>query len=123
MITKNEIFSNVDNHLKWLVNRTIFLTVHGSIAYGLNSPESDIDVRGIAIPELSYLFGFNKNFEQYITSKPTDCTIFNIQKFFTLTSQGNPNTLELLFVDPEHHIYVDDLFFSETNLHSSINLS
>lgn len=104
-----KLFNNLNKDIEWIKRKTVFLTVHGSIAYGLNTPESDIDVRGVCCTPKEYLLGFNKNFDQYITSDPIDCTIFNIQKFFNLTSQGNPNTLELLFVDPEHHIYVDDL--------------
>lgn len=105
----NKIFSNIDKDIGWIKNKTMFLTIHGSIAYGLNTPESDIDVRGICSVPKEYLFGFNKKFDQYITLEPIDCTIFNIKKFFNLTSQGNPNTLELLFTEPEHHIYVDSL--------------
>jgi predicted nucleotidyltransferase len=104
----DNIFSNIPPHLNWLKEKTIFLTIHGSIAYGLNTPESDIDVRGICSVPKEYLFGFNKNFNEYIKSDP-DCTIFNIRKFFNLTSAGNPNSLELLFVDPEHHIQVSSL--------------
>lgn len=105
---KSQIFGKLNKDIEWLKNNTIFLTIHGSIAYGLNTPESDIDVRGITIPTKEYFTGFNKKFNEYIISDP-DCTIFNIVKFFNLSSQGNPNTLELLFVDPEHHIYVDAL--------------
>lgn len=107
---KKQIFSNLNTDISWLPNKTIFLTVHGSIAYGLNTPESDIDVRGVCTVPKEYLLGFNKNFNEYITGAPlTDCTIFNIVKFFHLTSQGNPNTLELLFTEEEDHLFVSDL--------------
>ena len=103
-----QLFFNLNNDIAWLPNHTIFLTIHGSIAYGLNTPESDTDVRGVCTTPKEYLFGFNKNFDEFTKNDP-DCTIFNIKKFFKLTSAGNPNTLELLFVDPEHHILVSDL--------------
>src|ERR1019366_8626225 len=103
-----QIYSSLNKDLSWIEKHTIFLTIHGSIAYGLNTPESDIDLRGFCTTPKEYLLGFNKNFEQYITKEP-DCTIFNIKKFFALTCQNNPNTLELLFVEPEHHIFVNEI--------------
>ncbi len=48
----------------WLPEHTVFLTKHGSHAYGTNTPSSDLDLRGIAIPPKEYLLGFNKSFEQ-----------------------------------------------------------
>ena len=108
-MNKEEIFSNVNKDIKWIKDKTIFLTIHGSIAYGLNTPESDVDVRGVTCVPKEYLLGFNKNFDEYITTNSIDCTVFSLKKFFNLTSQGNPNTLELLFTEPEHHIYVDKL--------------
>lgn len=46
-------------------NRTIFLTVSGSHAYGMARPESDIDVRGICIPPKKYFLGTFSKFEQF----------------------------------------------------------
>lgn len=89
-----------DSNLEWLARNTIFICVHGSNAYGCNTPESDIDIRGIAIPPKDYLFGFTKNFEQ-ATFKSNDVTIFGLKKFFQLAAAGNPNVLELLFVDKD----------------------
>ena len=112
-MSKHEVLDTIIKngpHLSWMEKNTIFLTVHGSIAYGLNTPESDIDVRGVCIPPKEYLHGFNKTFDQAILEAPhPDCTIFSLKKFFSLTSANNPNTLELLFVEPEDHIYVGDI--------------
>jgi predicted nucleotidyltransferase len=107
--SKNEIYANVNKDIEWIRNRTLFLTIHGSHAYGLATPTSDIDVRGIAIPPAEYFLGFNKTFDNLIASDPYDMQIFNLVKFFALTSQGNPNTLELLFTEEEDHILVSDL--------------
>jgi hypothetical protein len=108
MITKEELFSKLNSDLKWIADKTIFLTVSGSISYGLNTPESDVDLRGVCSIPQEYLLGFNKHFDQWEINNP-DCTIFNIKKFFSLCSQGNPNCLELLFTEPEDHLYVSDL--------------
>jgi hypothetical protein len=36
------------SQLPWLKSRTIFLCLSGSHAYGTATPESDVDLRGIA---------------------------------------------------------------------------
>ena len=45
---------------------TIFLTIAGSKAYGTDIPESDTDIRGVAVPkDKSYYIGMGlKKFEQ-----------------------------------------------------------
>ncbi len=105
---KNDLFKDLNKDIEWLKKRTIFLTIHGSIAYGLNTPESDIDLRGVCIPEKQYFIGFNKKFEQFIKNDP-DGTIFDIKKFFNLAVQNNPNCLEIIYTDPEFHIIKTEL--------------
>jgi predicted nucleotidyltransferase len=96
------------SNLKWLEDNTIFLCVHGSNAYGTNTPESDIDIRGIVIPPKEYYFGFNNNFEQ-AQFKDSDITIFGLTKFFQLAANANPNVLELLFVGDDEIIKTSSL--------------
>ena len=85
------------NPQTWLKDRTIFRCLSGSHAYGLNTPESDEDIRGVCIPPLEYFFNLNE-FEQYVQTKVEDITIFGIKKFFKLALDCNPNILELLFM-------------------------
>ena len=46
-----------------LAEHTILLVLHGSHAYGMARPESDVDLRGIAIPPPEYFHGYLKHFE------------------------------------------------------------
>lgn len=92
-------------NLAWLPTRTIYITRHGSHAYGLNTPESDLDLRGIAIPPKEYFLGFLKRFEQ-AESKDPDLTIHDIRKFFALAADCNPNIIEMLWSDEEDHLLV-----------------
>ncbi len=102
-------WSSYTGNLKWLQANTVFLTVHGSHAYGTSTPESDLDIRGCVVPPREYNLGFLNNFEQ-ATQKDPDFVIFAAQKFVSLAADNNPNVLELLFV-PEHcHIQVSPEF-------------
>lgn len=107
--TKTEIYAKVNSDIEWIRNNTIFLTIHGSHCYGLATPQSDIDIRGITIPPNNYFHGFNQHFDNLIASSPYDIQVFNIMKFFALTVQGNPNSIEIIFTDEEDHLFINDL--------------
>lgn len=95
-------------NLTWLPARTILLTRHGSHAYGLATPTSDLDVKGVAVPPRAYLLGFLKRFEQAEVKDP-DTVVFELRKFVQLAADANPNVLEVLFTDPEDHLGVAPL--------------
>jgi predicted nucleotidyltransferase len=94
-------------HLSWIRDNTIFFTLSGSRAYGLETESSDWDYRGVCIPSKEYFLGFNSGFEQAEIKEP-DTTIFEITKFFNLLSMGNPNCIDILFTDPSDHIIVSE---------------
>lgn len=78
----------------------IFMTLAGSHMYGMNTPESDIDKRGVCVPPKEVLLGFAKNFEQQDYSNE-DTVVYGLKKFMKLASDCNPNIIELLFVPEE----------------------
>jgi len=93
---------------KYLEN-IIFLCLGGSHAYGLNTPNSDIDIRGVCFPPYDNLTGcgflhdkaepyviFGENGFEQITETNTDTTIYSIHKLFKLLYNCNPNTIEML---------------------------
>lgn len=91
-------WDNYPGNLEWLQTNTIYLTRHGSHAYGTNIETSDEDWRGVAIPPVESLLGTLHKFEQAETKVP-DITIFSLSKFINLATQCNPNVIEILFVD------------------------
>lgn len=109
-------------NLDWLKDRTIYMSVHGSMAYGTNLPTSDVDIRGVCVAPKEYYLGYDKNFEQAIQNNP-DITIFELRKFIKLASNCNPNVLEVLYTDESDHLikshlgqkllYIRDLFISK----------
>jgi uncharacterized protein len=97
-------------HLDWIQDRTVLLVRHGSHAYGTNIATSDEDFKGVCIPTLKYFFGTMHRFEQAELKAPDpDAVIYDIRKFFNLAAANNPSIIEVLFVDPSDHLYVNDL--------------
>lgn len=97
-------FLNSDEHLG---KHVILLGLSGSYSYGTNNENSDIDVRGVTLNRKSDLIGLTA-YEQYVDVH-TDTTIYSFNKMVSLLSNCNPNTLELLGLNPEHYLYLNDI--------------
>lgn len=69
----------------------------GSHMYGTNTPESDLDTRGVFIPSKEYFFGFLNRTEQY-EDKKEDIVFYELRKFLYLALQNNPTIIEFLFI-------------------------
>lgn len=93
---------------------TQYETMMGSIAYGVSSDESDIDIYGFCIPPRKMTFphlageidGFGrqkKRFDQFqqhhvvFEKKNYDLSIYSIVKYFSLCMENNPNMIDSLF--------------------------
>src|SRR5260221_10384686 len=112
--------------------RTILLVTHGSHAYCLSPPESDLDVKGVCVPLSQYFFGFLNNFEQseQMVAKGNDCdkVVYSLRKFAHLAANANPNIIEVLYVADEDVLKEDefglqlrearDLFLSKKAKHT-----
>jgi len=102
---------------KWLPQNIHYEVIMGSVAYGVSSDTSDMDVYGFAIPPKEDLFphlrgeiqGFGQQkqrFEQYQehhlmdkdAKQEYDFSIYSIVKFFHLCMENNPNMVDSLFV-------------------------
>ncbi|MFZ5480755.1 MAG: DNA polymerase beta superfamily protein [Myxococcota bacterium] len=88
--------------------RTILLAVGGSRAYGIHRPDSDTDVKGVAIPPAVYFHGVWSRFEQSGDVAvfadlvgPCEGVVFDIRKFLALAAECNPNILDVLFCRDE----------------------
>lgn len=92
-------------NLPWLDERTIYLTRHGSHAYGTSLPTSDLDIKGVAIAPREHYLGFSMVWEQ-AESKEPDAVIYEVRKFFRLAAECNPSIIEVLWTDPSDHLKV-----------------
>lgn len=121
---------------------THFVVIAGSHAYGTNTPESDLDIKGWAIPPVEIALSYVQNFEQNDTKAPlenhafvadikaylhgtnttcvvdpVDSTIYNLKKFMALAADCNPNIIDLLFTRQSEIIYCD--FYGEEILEAA----
>lgn len=98
----------------WLPDNLCYETMMGSVAYGVSSDTSDMDVYGICMPPKDVVFphlageiyGFGtqiKRFESWqehhvaALDKSWDFQILGIVKFFQLAMENNPNIIDSLF--------------------------
>jgi len=84
-------------------NSTImFRAITGSTSYGLNTKDSDVDYKTIYIQSNDDILS-NKYIPQ-IDISPDDVA-YELRRFLELVSVGNPNVLELLWLDDEFILY------------------
>lgn len=104
----------------WLSSNIHYETQMGSVAYGVSSDTSDMDIYGFCIPRKDMVFphlagkieGFGRHksrFEQWQEHHVVDATamnghgrshdfaIFSIVKYFSLAMDNNPNMVDSLF--------------------------
>jgi uncharacterized protein len=98
----------------WLLQSLCYETMMGSVAYGVSSDTSDVDVYGICSPPKQVvfphlageIFGFGTQIKRFETwqqhriaalDKQWDFLIFGIVKFAQLAMENNPNVVEALF--------------------------
>lgn len=101
--------------------RTILLGIVGSHAYGLNTPTSDTDIKGVCIAPPDYYYSSLKTFEQKdngwadphdppsgrfpILVGVEDCTIYEMKKFIKLAADNNPSILEMLWLKGYEYLH------------------
>lgn len=97
-------------------HQTILLAFRGSVAHGTYEPNTepnsidDIDLMGVAVPDLSHYFGL----EQYgsrgtkeIVRDPWDIVLYEARKAIGLLAKANPNVLSMLWLPDNLYIHVE----------------
>ncbi len=76
-------------------NIIVFDCISGSNAYGLATPTSDVDIKGVFIlPEAEY---FGLNYIEQVNNETNDIVYYELRRFIELLAKSNPNILELLY--------------------------
>jgi predicted nucleotidyltransferase len=120
-------------HIKdWITKNIVYIVLSGSRAYKTHTPESDYDYKGACIALLDYYLGLNR-FEQsdsketiefvkpYLGNFPPDddVVIYNLNKMISLVADGNPNMIEMMFVEPEDIVYKHPIMDHFINIRKS----
>jgi uncharacterized protein len=111
---------------KFLADNTHYLTVMGSVAYGVSNDMSDMDVYGFCMPPKELVFphlggeipGFGRQTqrfevwqEHHIKSdeKEYDFAVYSIVKYFQLCMENNPNMVDSLFTARRLVLHMTDV--------------
>lgn len=85
----------------------IFEAIVGSKAYGLDTPTSDTDIRGVfVLPKEEY---YSLEYTPQVSNATNDIVYYELKRFIELLGKNNPNILELLNVPAECVLYSDEL--------------
>lgn len=86
----------------------IFECISGSRAYGLATPNSDTDIRGVFIlPKEQF---YSLNYIGQINNETNDIAYYELRKFIELCSKNNPNIVEMLNIPEDCILYKHSLF-------------
>lgn len=74
----------------------MFEAITGSKAYGLDTPASDTDIRGVYVlpKDLFYSLGY----PEQVSNETNDIVYYELRRFMELLSGNNPNIMEMLNV-------------------------
>lgn len=89
-------------------NLIIFEGISGSKAYGLDTPESDTDIKGVFILPEDLYFGFE--YTGQVNNATNDIVYFELRKFLDLLLKNNPNCMEMLNLPEECILYKNELY-------------
>jgi hypothetical protein len=85
----------------------LFKARSGSHAYGMATPESDMDIRGVfAAGRLNVVTQFFR-VEQVESKVPDDLVLWELSRYVKLVCDQNPIIVELLWVDPADILFED----------------
>lgn len=86
----------------------VFEALSGSKAYGLDTPESDTDIKGVFIlPEKEF---YGLEYTEQVNNPSNDFVYYELKRFIELLYKNNPNILELIATPKESVLYMNPLF-------------
>lgn len=117
----------------------IFVAIVGSYSYGLDLPNSDLDIKGIYIQDLETILKEVKigqaNTTEYLpqlgggkkkgsisSEEEKDLSFFELGRYFELLSTNNPNILELLNTPSECIVYKHEIWDDIVNILKNIDI-
>jgi len=91
--------------IEGLRNRNLIILecISGSKAYGLDTPTSDTDIKGVFIQPKEEYYGLN--YIPQVNNETNDIVFYELRRFMELLSLNNPNIIELLSTPESAIIY------------------
>lgn len=86
----------------------IFEGIVGSQSYGIATPTSDVDIKGVFMIPSDRILGFD--YVEQVSDETNDTTYFELGRFLHLVMTNNPNILELLNLPEECILYKHPIF-------------
>lgn len=77
--------------------------ISGSRAYGLDTPQSDTDIRGVFLLPKARFYGLD--YVPQVANATNDIVFYELGRYMQLLAQNNPNILELLNTPPDAVLY------------------
>ncbi len=77
--------------------------ISGSKAYGLDTPQSDTDIKGVFTLSKNEFYGLN--YTEQVSNPSNDIVYYELKRFMELLSRNNPNILELLNTPSDKVLY------------------
>lgn len=99
--------------------KTLVKIRHGSHLYGLNTPASDTDYKGVFLPSLEEIVQYNVEHERRHstgskhgknTCEDVDTVFFSLQKFIKMACDGETAVLDMLHVNAENLLETSPLW-------------
>ncbi len=84
-------------------NLILLEAISGSHAYGLNTPTSDTDIRGVFLLPQDRLYGLHP--VEQVADEKNDVVFYELGRFIDLLIKNNPTMLELLAVPADCVVY------------------
>lgn len=91
-------------------DKLILRGISGSHLYGLNTPSSDMDIRGIYMDRPEDMLDISGRQRQEVSDDTQDEKYYALCKFLKLASECNPNIIELLWLPDDAILYKSPLY-------------
>jgi hypothetical protein len=77
----------------------------GSRAYGLATPQSDTDIKGVFYLPKSRFYGLQSEYVPQVSNASNDIVYYELGRYIELLLQNNPNMMELLATPQDKVLY------------------
>ena len=86
-------------------NLILFECISGSRAYGLDTPTSDTDIKGVFYLPKERFYSLQSDYIPQVSNETNDIVYYELGRFIELLLQNNPNMMELLASPADKVLY------------------